>query len=146
MSRDLEVDTNVSYEVSTVSPRTRLIFPDEHALCGLGQSLLYVPTSPPFTVFLVSFTFSFVFASSSSSRKELSWCNQVDWKRKLRRYLRDISEFDSARVTTCHTEMFHDESWSGNPFMLGSKDQRSRSRVTKTLRACVFTLVSASFV
>ena len=41
-------------------------------------------------------------------------------------YLHDISETDTARITKHDLEMFHDESWNGNPSILVSKCQRSR--------------------
>jgi len=46
----------------------------------------------------------------------------------------DRSKIDSARITKRDIETFQDKSF-GNPFILGSKGQRSRSRVTRTLSA-----------
>jgi len=51
----------------------------------------------------------------------------------------DISKTDAARITKLDTEMITMS--TGNPFMLGSKGQRLRSRFTKTLPAWVFALL-----
>ena len=48
-----------------------------------------------------------------------------------------LKKTDAAKITDLGTEMFHDESWK--PFILRSKDQRSRSRVT--MLAWVFALL-----
>jgi len=58
----------------------------------------------------------------------------------------DISTTAAARITKLDTEMFHHESWSGNPFISGSKGQRSWSRGSKNSTGVVVCiLVIAGF-
>jgi len=49
-------------------------------------------------------------------------------------FLHDISNIDTTRIIKLGIEMFHDVSWKPVYFSV----KRSRSRVTKTLSACVF--------
>ena len=51
----------------------------------------------------------------------------------------DFSKIDAARITKLDTKCSN--IGSGNPFILKSKGQRSRSRVTKTLPAWIITLL-----
>jgi len=51
----------------------------------------------------------------------------------------DISKVAAARIIKLDPEIFHNDSMTpGNPFLSGSKGQRSRSLGTKTVPAWVF--------
>ena len=55
-------------------------------------------------------------------------------------FLDSILKIDAAQITKLDMQMFLYES-PGNPFILGSVGQRSRSRVTKTVPAWVVALL-----
>ena len=57
----------------------------------------------------------------------------------LSAFLHDVLKTDAARITDLDIQMLHYESWKSIYF--GSKDRRSRSRVTQPVPAWVFALL-----